>query len=191
MLKKILLLSVLVSAISSPTEIIDSAIEKARAIVKNPAFSGAANIKVRRDALKKAIYPAFDFEEFSRRALGRYWKDLTSGEQKEFVGLFRELLEHQYIGYIEQLSDEKFMYLKERIDGNYAEVSSKVITANGDLKIDYKLNLVGERWKIYDLIINDISIVNNYRSQFYRKLQGISIDILLKEMREKVRGLDK
>lgn len=171
---------------ASPASEVRSTVDKVLAILKNSGLKSPARAKERREQLRQAIYSRFDFAEMARRSLGSHWRQRTPEEQKEFVRLFTDILERAYVGRIESYNDEKFVYSREKLDRNFAEVNSKVVTQKGDeYSFNYKLHLVNEDWKIYDVVIENISLVNNYRSQFNRILSNSSFEELLRRMREK------
>lgn len=170
-----------------PTVQIKSAVDHALKILTDPRFQGEAKKKERRKLLRQIILPQFDFKEMARRSLGPEWRRRTPEEQTEFVRIFTDLLEKAYVGRIESYTNEKFVYTGEKIEENYAEVNSKVITSKGEeFKIDYKLHLVGNEWKIYDVVVEDISLVNNYRSQFNRVINESSFEELVSRMKQKL-----
>jgi phospholipid transport system substrate-binding protein len=140
----------------------------------------------RRAQLREILFTRFDFAEMARRALGAHWRRRTATEQQEFVQLFTELLERQYADIIESYTDEKIVYVSERADGAFAEVNSKIFTAKGqELSINYKAQLVGQEWKVYDVIAEEISLVNNFRSQFNRVISSSSYDELVRRLKAK------
>jgi phospholipid transport system substrate-binding protein len=123
----------------------------------------------------------------SRRSLGPNWSRLTPKQQDEFVGVFTDLLEKAYLGRIESYNKERFIYINEAIDEPYAEVRSKIVTSKGEeFSINYRLKRTDGMWKIYDVVVEDISLVNNYRSQFARILSKTSYDELIRRMKEKL-----
>ena len=123
----------------------------------------------------------------SQRSLGAHWQRRTPEEQREFIKVFSNLLEQTYVDKIESYNNEKFIYANERIDGPYAEVSSKMRTSKGEeFTINYKLHRVGEDWKVYDLVIENVSLMNNYRSQFNRILTNSTYDELVSTIKAKV-----
>ena len=122
----------------------------------------------------------------ARRALGANWRRRTAQEQEEFVRLFTELLERAYTDTIESYTDEKIVYVGEKQDGNYAEVNSKILTSKGqEFTIDYKTQVVAGEWKVYDVVVENISMVNNFRSQFNRVINNNSYEELVRRLREK------
>lgn len=144
------------------------------------------NETTRRQALKKTISLIFDYKEMSKRSLGKHWNQRTPQEQKQFTDLFATLLENSYAGKIESYNNEKIVYIKELLDGNYAEVKSKVVTAKRDeFTLDYKLVMQNGKWMVYDVVIEGVSLVSNYRSQFNRIITAGGYDSLVKKLQTK------
>lgn len=170
-----------------PTDQIRVTVDRVLAILKDPALNSAGTKEARRSELNKAILPRFDFEEMAKRSLGAEWRRRTPAEQKEFIRLFTDLLKDSYVDSIESYRGDKVLYRRESQDGDYADVGTKVINERGEeFTIDYRLNLEGSEWKVYDVIIENVSIVNNYRSQFARILSRSSFAELLQTIRDKV-----
>ena len=174
------------AAAGVPTEQIKTTVEKALVVLKDPQLKTPAKMSERRDQLKQILFARFDFTEMARRALGANWRRRTPQEQEEFVRLFTEVLERAYAGIIESYSDEKIFYTNERIDGSFADVGSKIVTSKGEeYSINYKAHLVSNEWKVYDVIAENISLVNNYRSQFTRVIAHESYDELVRRLKNK------
>jgi len=168
------------------TEQVKSAIDRVFVTVGNPALRGDEKIVERRAAMRKIADEILDFDEIARRSLGRYWLPLSEVQRKEFVGLFEDLLERSYIPKIELYGGEKILYGGERVDGDLATVSTKIITKNSNaVPIDYRLLKHGERWMIYDISIEGISLVSNYRTQFNKIIQTSGYDGLVEKMKSK------
>ena len=166
----------------APTEQIQGAIEKALAILKDPKLQSEA----KRKELKEAVYPKFDFAEMARRSLGSHWQRRSADEQREFVKVFTELIENAYMSNIEGYNGEKVVIGTEKQDKDFAEVDTKVITKKGEeISVNYKLRQVGNDWKVYDVVIENISLVNNYRSQFNRVIAQSSYEELFRKMKDK------
>ena len=174
------------AAAGVPTEQIKTTVEKALVVLKDPQLKTPAKMSERRDQLKQILFARFDFTEMARRALGANWRRRTPQEQEEFVRLFTEVLERAYAGIIESYSDEKIFYTNERIDGSFADVGSKIVTSKGEeYSINYKAHLVSNEWKVYDVVAENISLVNNYRSQFNRVIAHESYDELVRRLKNK------
>jgi phospholipid transport system substrate-binding protein len=169
-----------------PTEQIRGTVERAVFVLKDPRLKPAAKLKERRDQLKQILFARFDFTEMAKRALGSNWRRRTPQEQDEFVRLFTEILEHAYADIIETYTDEKIIYLNERIEGGFADVTSKILTSRGEeYSINYKAHFVSNEWKVYDVVAENISLVNNFRSQFNRVISNSSYEELLRRLRDK------
>jgi phospholipid transport system substrate-binding protein len=170
----------------TPTDQVRGTVNEITTILKNPGLKSEAKKKERRDLLRKALYARFDFTEMARRSLGAEWRNRSPREQDEFTQLFTDLLERAYIEQIESYTNEKFVYGKEMIDSDYAEVQSRILTAKGEeYALNYRLRQAGKEWKIYDVVVENISIVNNYRSQFNRIIANQSYDELVRRLRDK------
>lgn len=170
------------------TDQIREAIDRTIGILKDPALAAKGKKEERRDLLRKEIGPVFDFAEMAKRSLGPNWRDRTPEEQKQFVALFRELLENSYLGKIELYQGEVVRYGKESLDGPYAQVKTVVVTPRGqEFPMDYRMLADGGRYRIYDVVIEGISLVGNYRSQFNSILQKSSF----REMMDKLRATIK
>jgi len=168
------------------TEQIRNTVDQAIVVLKDPRLKPAAKTKERRDQLKQILFARFDFTEMAKRALGANWRRRTPKEQEEFVHLFTQLLERAYADIIESYSDEKITYVGERLDGGFADVASKVLTSSGtEFSINYKAHLVNSEWRVYDVIAENISVVNNFRSQFDRVIAKSSYAELLRRLRDK------
>lgn len=169
-----------------PGKLLMETVDKGLTVLKEPSLSGTEKTQERRQALWKEISIVFNFEEMSKRALGQHWKKRSPEEKKEFVELFTNILKDAYIGKTDTYNGEKVVLLREKQDNNYAVVQTRFITKNGtEIAVDYSmLNNSGE-WKIYDVIIEGVSMINNYRSQFNNILLKSPYENLVKRMKEK------
>src|SRR5713226_434218 len=169
-----------------PTDQIKATVDKALVVLRDPRFKAAAKAKERRDQLKQILFARFDFNEMAKRALGADWRRRTSTEQEEFVHLFTDLLERAYTETIESYTDEKIVYISEKLDGTFAEVASKILTSKGEeFSINYKAHLLGGEWRVYDVVAENISMVNNFRSQFSRVIANSSYEELVRRLKSK------
>jgi phospholipid transport system substrate-binding protein len=131
------------------------------------------------------VFTRFDFSEMTKRSLGSHWESLGSAEQHEFVDAFTERVLRAYGRSVRASGDEKVQYARELRDGDLATVQTKVISGSGDeLPIDYQLHDVGGQWKVYDVVIDQVSIVSNYRAQFDRILAKSSVQELLQKIKQ-------
>jgi phospholipid transport system substrate-binding protein len=171
-------------AAATPKDQVRQSIDEILAILQDPRLKIKPD--ERRRKLERAIYRRFDFVEMARRSLGPEWRRLTPEQQKEFVTFFTDLIEDAYLTRIETYSGEKVEYLRERTEDSYAEVATQLVDkTEREVSINYRLHNVNGTWKVYDVVIEDISLVNNYRAQFRRVLARSSIQELLEMMREK------
>src|SRR5512136_1570135 len=169
-----------------PTEKVQETTDKILAIVSDPALKDPAKEAQRRERIRKTVDELCDWDEMSRRSLGRHWAQRSEQEKKEFVRLFGQLLERTYIDKVESYSGEKVNYLGERVDGDYAEVEVKIVTKkNTEIPVLYKLRTRDQKWWVYDMVIEGVSLVNNYRTQFSDILGKSSFEGLMKKLKEK------
>jgi phospholipid transport system substrate-binding protein len=177
------------AAAGEPTEEIRSAINRGVEILSMARLDSQSGKAETINRLRTAVYPLFDFEEMAKRSLGPHWRQLDARRQKEFVAVFTELLEKTYANHIDLYDGQKVVYTGEVVDRDYADVRTKLIGKKGDnYSIDYKLSRVDGRWKIYDVVAEGISLVNNYRSQFNRVIARSSFDELMRKMKDKTIG---
>lgn len=170
----------------TPKEAVNKTTDKIIEILKDKELKKPANTQQRRNAMSKAVSEIFDFEEMSKRTLAIHWQKRTPSERKEFVSLFTELLERSYVKKIESYTNEKILYLDERIDGDNALVKSKIVTTrNLEVPIDYRLMKKNNKWVVYDVVIEGVSLVNNYRTQFNKIIRQYSYEDLVKRMKNK------
>jgi phospholipid transport system substrate-binding protein len=169
-----------------PTEKIRQITDKILSIVSDPALKDPSKVKERRNLIRSAVDERFDWEEMARRSLARHWDQRTAEEKKEFVRLFADLLERTYMGKVEDYSGEKVRYEGETTEGDYAVVKIKIVTKkNKDILVDYRLKKRGNDWFVYDVSIEGVSLVNNYRTQFNSIILQSSYENLIKKLREK------
>jgi phospholipid transport system substrate-binding protein len=167
-------------------EQLKGAIDRVVSTLDSPAMKGEGKAADRRAAVRQIANEIFDFGEIARRSLGRYWQPLSEAQRAEFLGLFGDLLERSYISKIELYGGEKIVYSGERMDGDLAIVSTKIITKNGtEVPIDYRLFRRGDNWKVYDVNIEGISLVSNYRTQFNKIIQSSGYNTLVDRMKAK------
>lgn len=170
-----------------PTAQVRSTVDKVLDILRDPALKGPEKEEARRKRLKEAIYPRFDFSEMAQRSLGVHWRKRTPQEREEFVSLFGDLLEQSYRKKIESYTDQDIRYTKEEVDQAYGLVSTKITSEkeNLDILIDYKVIRRDGEWRVYDVVIEGVSLISNYRAQFNRIIQTSSYADLVRKMRVK------
>jgi phospholipid transport system substrate-binding protein len=171
-----------------PTEIAKQVIERALNALNDPSSQGEA----RRQKVKRIVDPYFDYQEMAKRSLGPTWGKLSAGQRQEFVALFSQLLEASYSDKIEKYAQRvKIDYTGEILEGEYAEVRTVVVKANDRIPLNYRLMNEGGTWKVYDVIIEGVSLVSNYRSQFSRIIHESSYTELVKRLKTKVSELTR
>jgi len=161
---------------------IDRVIEVLRTI------HSAEDIERNRTSLRQILLTRFDFAAMAEKSLGNRWKDLD-GMEEEFVSAFTDFVEHSYMSTLGSYRGEKVVYDRDRSDGESAEVDTRVVGGRTTpIKIGYKLHLAGGQWMVYDAVIDDVSLVGNYRSQFARILQTVPLEELIQKLRAKASG---
>jgi phospholipid transport system substrate-binding protein len=171
----------------TPTQAIESTVDQVVKVVTNPKLRGKQQQARKLELLKQAIFPRFDFAAMTKRSLGPYWRRLSAGQQNQLVALFTKLLVQTYAGDIESYNNDKFIYTGGTAQGTYAEVDSKVERPNGaEVTVNYLLHISHNDWKIYDLVIDDVSVVNNYRSQFEDVLNRYSYNELVNRLKDRL-----
>ncbi len=169
-----------------PTDMVKKTVDAVLDILKNKELKKPEKTAQRRAEIRKTVSQRFDFAEMAKRSLAQNWKKRTPEEQKEFVALFTDLLENTYINKVEKYQDEKIFYTGEKIEGPYAEVKTNVETSKGiETPIEYRLMREGSQWMAYDVVIEGVSLVNNYRNQFNSIIRSGSYDDLVKRLRDK------
>lgn len=172
------------SAEPGPGEWLSEQIGRVVHILGDPAFQGHDRAAERRAALRAAAADIFDFAEAARRCLGRHWTARTPGEQDEFVRLFAGLLERSYLGKIEHYSGESIEVSGAQVDGDQAAVRTRIVTRQGtEVPVHYRLHRPGDRWMVYDVVIEGASLVANYRAQFNKIIRTSSYDELVTRLR--------
>ena len=176
----------------SPTDAVKSVIDEVIRILQDPSLKAPAMKKQRRDRVKQVVDRRFDYEEMAKRSLGAPWRTLTAGQRQEFVRLFGELLEASYSGKVMNYQGEKVQYLREiPEDANYAEVKTVILRKNDRIPMDYRLMLKDQGWVVYDVVIEGVSLVNNYRSQFSQVIRESSYNGLVQRLRNKISELHR
>ncbi len=170
----------------TPTQQVKQTVDKVLDILRDKELKRPEKTKERRVLLRRTISEIFDFEEMAKRSLALHWRKRTPEERKEFVALYTDLLERSYIKKIESYTDEKILYTGEKINGEYAEVDTKIITKrNVEIPIEYRLLKKNSKWEVYDVVIEGVSLVNNYRTQFNKIIRTDSYEELVKRMKNK------
>jgi phospholipid transport system substrate-binding protein len=168
----------------APTETIREYTAAVQKVLEDPALKTEERRHERRAAVRKLAAEAFDVQETARRALGTHWQKRSPAEREEFVQLFADLMERTYISKIDLYGGERLHFTDEKIDGDSAVVRAKLVTKQGtEVPLEGRLHKRAERWLIYDVVIENISLIANYRSQFDRIIRTSSYADLVKRLR--------
>jgi phospholipid transport system substrate-binding protein len=168
-----------------------TAINQVVALLKDRSLE--SNPNTRRQRLEDTVEAHFDFAMMARAALGAHWNELSEKQRKDFVELFTHLFQVSYITRVESYFVQPIVFVKESIEGtDYAQVDTNILNPAGQepTSLDYRLTLETGRWLVYDVVVDNISMVTNYRNQFARALDNESIDSLMDHMRSKQKDLD-
>ncbi len=167
---------------ASPTETVQAYTEAVIKVLEDPTLKDQT--QERREAVRKVAIEVFDVEETARRALGRHWQARTPAEREEFVQLFTDLLANSYLSKIDLYGGERVRLVDEKLDGANAVVRTRVVSRQGtEVPVEARMHRRGERWLIYDVVVENVSLVSNYRSQFDRIIRTQSFDELLQRLR--------
>lgn len=170
-----------------PTDQIKQTTDKVISIVTDPALKEPARAEERRKLVRKAVDNRFDWEEMARRSLARHWARRTDEEKREFISLFSDLLERTYMDKVADYSGEKVLYVGETVDGDYGVVRVKILTAaDVEISVEYRVRRKENGWFIYDVSIEGVSLVNNYRTQFNSIILKSSYRNLVKRLKAKL-----
>ncbi len=168
------------AAAGTPTDQVKQYTEQVVKILEDPAVRDAD----KRAAIRKVAGEVFDVTETAKRALGRHWQTRSQSERDEFVQLFADLLERTYISKIGLYGGERVKYVAEQVDGEFAVVKGRIVTTKGtEVPVDARLLKRGERWLIYDVVVENVSLIQNYRAQFDRIIRTSSFEDLLKRLK--------
>ena len=182
--------TVLPAAAGAPSDQLKTQIDRVLKALDDPELKKEGRAKERRAAVRKIANDIFDFSETARRSLGRHWQGRTPAERDEFVQLFSDLLERSYIGKIETYGGEKIQYNGDTTEGDQAKVQTKLVTkGGGEIPIEYRMHKAGDRWLVYDVVIEGVSLVANYRTQFNKIIQTSSFKELMNKMKNKQQEL--
>jgi phospholipid transport system substrate-binding protein len=171
---------------ASPKEQLQDTIDRVIEVLQT--IRSPQDIDKNRNALRQLLLTRFDFAAMAQQSLGNRWSELNAKEA-EFVSVFTDFVENGYMSTLGSYRGEKVVYDRDRTDGESAKVDTQVVGGRGaPIKIEYKLHLTGGQWKVYDAVINDVSAVSNYRSQFARILRTTSLEELIQKLRAKTSG---
>ncbi len=167
------------------TDAVKSSINEVIQILDDKELKKPGRVEERRRKLEQVIGNRFSYEEMAKRSLGAPWKELNEAERKEFVELYQRLLSKSYAGKIEGYSGEQIQYLNERHADEFAEVRTKIVSGKAEIPLDYRLLQIAGHWRVYDVVVDGVSLVNNYRGQFTKIIRESSYKGLVEQLRKK------
>jgi phospholipid transport system substrate-binding protein len=169
-----------------PTEQLKGSIDQIIKLLEDPAIKAEANTPKRRAAIRQVAENIFDFQEAAKRSLGRHWQGLSEQDRAEFTSVFSDLLERSYVARIEQYSGERIAYNGDSAQGDTATVKTTFTTKKGsDVPVDYRMLRKGDRWLVYDVSVEGLSLIANYRGQFNKIIETSSFQDLVARMKSK------
>lgn len=168
-----------------PTDAMKTTIDEVLRILQDKELKQSGKAEERRQQLEQVVGARFDYQEMSKRALGAPWHGLSDQDKQEFVALFQTLLTNSYADKVESYSGEGVLYLNERTEKDYAEVRTKVLSGKTQIPLDYRLINRANDWRVYDVVVDGVSLVNNYRGQFTKILRASSYADLVDQLRKK------
>jgi phospholipid transport system substrate-binding protein len=195
MIRKTAVLSIIIFLLFSlpvyagtPLDTVQANVNKVLEVLRDPKLKAASAKEIKKEKLRPIYERMFDDVELSRRTLAKNWNSMNAAQRQEFIQLFREVLEKAYIDKILAYTNEKIVFDRENmISGTQAEVQTRIVTSSKQLPISYRVILKGGDWKVYDVVIENVSLVLNYRTQFNDILAKETIDQLLETLRKKVK----
>lgn len=170
----------------SPIRAVQESVDEILAVLQDESIDRSTS----RERIRTTINNRFDFRAMSQRTLATNWKKATDQEQQKFIGLFSQLIENTYLGKIEAYTSEVVKYQGEKVKGRKAVVETLIITASSEIPVDYRLYLKGDNWLVYDVIIEGVSLISNYRSSYQEIVSREGFDGLLARMQEKIEELE-
>jgi phospholipid transport system substrate-binding protein len=184
----VLLVCTLVSAhaawAGAPTDDLRNGIDQVFRILRDPEMAGDKKLIQRRTAILTAAGNIFDFGEMAKRSLGQHWTARTPAERGQFVALFTDLMQHSYISKVDQHGGAKMIYRGETMDGDNAAVQTAIPLSNGSqMPLEYRMHNADARWQVYDLTIDGISLISNYRAQFNKVIRLESYETLVAKLK--------
>jgi phospholipid transport system substrate-binding protein len=168
----------------APTDQFREGVDRVFKVLRDPELKGDANAARRWAAIAKLSEQIFDFGETAKRSLGQHWGARTAVEQAEYVRLFTDLIQRSYVSRVDRYGAEKMLFRGDTIDGDQAVVRTALLLGDGsEMTLDYKMRLTSDRWQVYDINIEGVSLVSNYRSQFNKVIRSESYEALIARLK--------
>jgi len=174
---------------SEVTSQLKGTIEKVIKITQDEALKN--DLQARREALRETINGRFNYRQMVMRSLAKNWDTRSDQERQEFIALFKSLLENSYANKLEAYQNEKINYVSEIIKGKYALVKTEVVRKSSTIGVDYKLIQENGNWQVYDFVIEGVSMIRNYRSQFTKIIRRDSYEVLVQKLTDKINELEQ
>ena len=174
---------------SEVTSQLKGTIEKVIKIIQDEALSN--DKQARREALRETINGRFNYRQMVMRSLAKNWDTRSDQERQEFIALFKSLLENSYASKLEAYQDEKINYVDEMVKGKYALVKTEVVRKSSTIGVDYKLIQENGNWEVYDFVIEGVSMIRNYRSQFTKIIRRDSYEVLVQKLTDKINEIEQ
>jgi phospholipid transport system substrate-binding protein len=174
---------------SEVTSQLKGTIEKVIKITQDEALKN--DLQARREALRETINGRFNYRQMVRRSLAKNWDTRSDQERQEFIALFKSLLENSYANKLEAYQDEKINYIGEIIKGKYALVKTEVVRKSSTIGVDYKLIQENGNWKVYDFVIEGVSMIRNYQAQFTKIIRRDSYEVLVQKLTDKINEIEQ
>jgi phospholipid transport system substrate-binding protein len=173
----------------APLDTVQGNVTKVLEVLRDPALKAESAKEIKKERLRSIYEGMFDDVELSRRTLALNWNKLNTAQRQEFVQLFRQVLEKAYVDKILDYTDERIVYDKEtKLSGNQSEVPTRIVTSSKEIPISYRVIMKDGVWKVYDVVIENVSLVQNYRTQFNDILAKNTPEQLIEILRKKVKG---
>jgi len=176
-------------SIGTPLDAVKLNVNRVLDVLRDPKLKAPSAKETKKEKLRAIYKVMFDEVELSKRTLGLHWNKMNVAERREFVELYQQILEQAYMDKILSYTNEKVVFGREnKTSENLAEVQTKIVTSSKEIPIDYRVILSGGAWKVYDVVIENVSLIQNYRSQFNDILANNTPEQLLMILRKKVKG---
>ena len=187
MIMVLLMTAPLTARAEEPLDTVKSNIDKVLNVLRDPKLQGESAVAEKKDAIRRISNDMFHWRQLSKRVLAKSWDNLTPDQQQEFISLFKDILEQAYIDKILAYKDEKIDYVGNRmLSDRQAEVETRILSSDAPIDMIYRLVLIDGKWGVYDIIVEGVSLTQNYRSQFRDFLTTKSPAQLLEHLKEKV-----
>jgi len=172
-------------AAGTATAAIKNTIKQMFVILNDEDLKAPGKAEERRQQLEKVIGNRIAYDEMARRSLGPQWAQLNEEERQEFVRLYAQLLRDTYSSRFDRYTDEKVEFLQETLQGDYAEVRTRLTSSKFNLDVDYRMLQRAGDWRVYDIVVDGISLVHSYREQFAKIIRTYSYEGLVSKLRQK------